>query len=96
MGHHAYHAYIGTWPVNLLLKPVLMEASLCQSTMSVLTSHLLPVQEENVCLHWAALSGCDDVAQALLEARCDLSAVNVHGDSPLHVAARESHLECVM
>ncbi|KAL7391599.1 hypothetical protein ABVT39_011542 [Epinephelus coioides] len=53
-------------------------------------------KEENVCLHWAALSGCDDVAQALLEARCDLSAVNVHGDSALHVAARENHLECVM
>ncbi|CAK6977873.1 LOW QUALITY PROTEIN: histone-lysine N-methyltransferase EHMT1a [Scomber scombrus] len=53
-------------------------------------------KEQNVCLHWAALSGCDDVAQALLEARCDLDAVNVHGDSPLHVAARENHLECVM
>ncbi|XP_070759756.1 histone-lysine N-methyltransferase EHMT1a [Enoplosus armatus] len=53
-------------------------------------------KEENVCLHWAALSGCDDVAQALLEARCDLGAVNVHGDSPLHVAVRENHLECVM
>lgn len=53
-------------------------------------------KEENVCLHWAALSGCDDVAQALLEARCDLNAVNVHRDTPLHVAARENHLECVM
>uniref|UniRef100_A0A8C3A5K4 Euchromatic histone-lysine N-methyltransferase 1a n=1 Tax=Cyclopterus lumpus TaxID=8103 RepID=A0A8C3A5K4_CYCLU len=53
-------------------------------------------KEENVCLHWAALSGCDDVALALLEARCDLNAVNVHGDSVLHVAARENHLECVM
>ena len=53
-------------------------------------------QEENVCLHWVALSGCDDVAQAVLEARCDLNAINIHGDSPLHVAARENHLECVM
>ncbi|TMS03333.1 Histone-lysine N-methyltransferase EHMT1 [Larimichthys crocea] len=53
-------------------------------------------KEENVCLHWAALSGCDDIAQSLLDARCDLNAVNVHGDSPLHVAARENHLECVM
>ncbi|XP_044218862.1 histone-lysine N-methyltransferase EHMT1a [Thunnus albacares] len=53
-------------------------------------------KEQNVCLHWAALSGCDDVAQALLEARCDLDAVNIHGDAPLHVAARENHLECVM
>nr|XP_020454856.1 histone-lysine N-methyltransferase EHMT1-like isoform X1 [Monopterus albus] len=53
-------------------------------------------KEQNVCLHWAALSGCDDIAQSLLEARCDLNAINVHGDSPLHVAARENHLECVM
>lgn len=75
-----------------------MLVSFCiyQNHMLTLTSDLLLVQEENVCLHWAALSGCDDVAQALLETRCDLNAVNVHGDSPLHVAARENHLECVM
>ncbi|CAN9512740.1 unnamed protein product [Ophioblennius macclurei] len=53
-------------------------------------------KEENVCLHWAALSGSDDIAQALLDARCDLNAINVHRDSPLHVAARENHLECVV
>ncbi|XP_056149726.1 histone-lysine N-methyltransferase EHMT1a [Lampris incognitus] len=53
-------------------------------------------KEENVCLHWAALAGCDDIAQALLDSRCDLHAVNIHGDSPLHVAVRENHLECVM
>ncbi|KAM6931235.1 histone-lysine N-methyltransferase EHMT1-like [Xenentodon cancila] len=53
-------------------------------------------KEENVCLHWAALVGCDDIAQSLLEARCNLDAVNIHGDTPLHVAARENHLECVM
>lgn len=52
-------------------------------------------KEENVCLHWAALSGCDDIAQALLEARCDMTALNLHGDLPLHIAARENHLECV-
>uniref|UniRef100_A0A7N8YML9 Euchromatic histone-lysine N-methyltransferase 1a n=1 Tax=Mastacembelus armatus TaxID=205130 RepID=A0A7N8YML9_9TELE len=51
-------------------------------------------KEENVCLHWAALSGCDDIAQSLLEARCDLNAVNIHGDLPLHIASRENHLEC--
>uniref|UniRef100_A0A671YTZ4 Euchromatic histone-lysine N-methyltransferase 1a n=1 Tax=Sparus aurata TaxID=8175 RepID=A0A671YTZ4_SPAAU len=42
-------------------------------------------KEENVCLHWAALSGCDDIAQALLEARCDLNAVNVHVSSRINV-----------
>nr|XP_057926958.1 histone-lysine N-methyltransferase EHMT1-like isoform X2 [Doryrhamphus excisus] len=53
-------------------------------------------KEQNVCLHWAALSGCADVAQALLDSQCDLNATNVHGDLPIHVAAREDHLECVM
>ncbi|KAK7933262.1 hypothetical protein WMY93_004158 [Mugilogobius chulae] len=53
-------------------------------------------KEENVCLHWAALSGCDDIAQALLDARCDLTALNIHGDLPLHIAARENHLDCVI
>uniref|UniRef100_A0A4W5QPW0 Euchromatic histone-lysine N-methyltransferase 1a n=1 Tax=Hucho hucho TaxID=62062 RepID=A0A4W5QPW0_9TELE len=52
-------------------------------------------KEENICLHWAALSGSNDIAQILLDARCDLHAVNVHGDSPLHIAARENQLECV-
>lgn len=63
---------------------------------SVLISDLLTGQEENICLHWAALSGCDDIVQALLESLCDLNAVNIHGDTPLHIAARENHLECVM
>ncbi|KAJ0019648.1 hypothetical protein NQD34_007217 [Periophthalmus magnuspinnatus] len=53
-------------------------------------------KEENVCLHWAALSGCDDIAQALLDASCDLMALNIHGDLPLHIATRENHLDCVM
>uniref|UniRef100_A0A673ZV65 Euchromatic histone-lysine N-methyltransferase 1a n=1 Tax=Salmo trutta TaxID=8032 RepID=A0A673ZV65_SALTR len=52
-------------------------------------------KEENIGLHWAALSGSDDIAQILLDARCELHAVNVHGDSPLHIAARENQLECV-
>ncbi|XP_059909991.1 histone-lysine N-methyltransferase EHMT1a isoform X2 [Gadus macrocephalus] len=53
-------------------------------------------KEENVCLHWAALSGCEDVAQNLLDARSYLHAANIHGDTPLHIAARQNHLECVM
>ncbi|XP_061673707.1 histone-lysine N-methyltransferase EHMT1a isoform X2 [Syngnathoides biaculeatus] len=52
-------------------------------------------KEQNICLHWAALSGCADVTQALLDAQCDQNAVNIHGDLPIHVAARENHLECV-
>lgn len=56
----------------------------------------LSVQEENICLHWAAFSGCVDIAEILLAARCDLHAVNVHGDSPLHIAAREDRYACVL
>lgn len=52
-------------------------------------------QEENICLHWAAFSGCVDIAVLLLDANCDMHAVNIHGDSPLHIAARENRLECV-
>lgn len=52
-------------------------------------------QEENICLHWAAFSGCVEIAEILLEGRCDLQAVNIHGDSPVHIAARENRLDCV-
>lgn len=55
-----------------------------------------PPQEENICLHWAAFSGCVDIAEILLAARCDLHAVNIHGDSPLHIAAREDRYACVV
>lgn len=54
------------------------------------------VQEENICLHWAAFSGCVDIAEILLAAKCDLHAVNIHGDSPLHIAARENRYDCVV
>ncbi|KAJ8797606.1 hypothetical protein J1605_017338 [Eschrichtius robustus] len=57
---------------------------------------LRELQEENICLHWAAFSGCVDIAEILLAARCDLHAVNVHGDSPLHIAAREDRYACVV
>lgn len=53
-------------------------------------------QEENICLHWAAFAGCADIAQLLLENRSDLHAVNIHGDTPLHIAVRQNQLDCVM
>ncbi|KAI4899738.1 hypothetical protein NFI96_016543, partial [Prochilodus magdalenae] len=53
-------------------------------------------KEENICLHWAAFAGCDDIAQLLLEKGSDLHAVNIHGDSPLHIAVRQNQLDCVM
>ncbi|XP_049593125.1 histone-lysine N-methyltransferase EHMT1 isoform X2 [Syngnathus scovelli] len=53
-------------------------------------------REENICLHWAAFSGSVEIATLLLDAHCDLQAVNIHGDSPLHIAARENRLDCVV
>ncbi|XP_073397291.1 histone-lysine N-methyltransferase EHMT1 isoform X3 [Dendrobates tinctorius] len=52
-------------------------------------------QEENICLHWAAFAGAVEIAEILLASKCDLRAVNIHGDSPLHIAARENRYECV-
>ncbi|XP_074023325.1 histone-lysine N-methyltransferase EHMT2-like, partial [Numenius arquata] len=51
--------------------------------------------EENICLHWASFTGSAEIAEVLLNARCDLHAVNFHGDTPLHIAARESYHDCV-
>lgn len=55
-----------------------------------------PPQEENICLHWASFTGSAAIAEVLLNARCDLHAVNYHGDTPLHIAARESYHDCVL
>uniref|UniRef100_F7BXJ6 [histone H3]-lysine(9) N-methyltransferase n=1 Tax=Monodelphis domestica TaxID=13616 RepID=F7BXJ6_MONDO len=52
--------------------------------------------EENICLHWASFTGSAAIAEVLLNARCDLHAVNYHGDTPLHIAARESYHDCVL
>lgn len=55
-----------------------------------------PPQEENICLHWASFTGSAAIAEVLLNAQCDLHAVNYHGDTPLHIAARESYHDCVL
>nr|XP_004538520.1 histone-lysine N-methyltransferase EHMT1 isoform X2 [Maylandia zebra] len=52
-------------------------------------------KEENICLHWAAFSGSVEITELLLNAHCNLQAVNIHGDSPLHIAARENRLDCI-
>lgn len=68
----------------------------CMSGSSILTENFIVVlQELNVCLHWAAYAGNIDIAELVLNAGCSLSSVNVHGDTPLHIAAREGYLECV-
>lgn len=65
-------------------------------SVSLSPPNVFPFQEENICLHWAAFSGSVDIAEILLAAKCDLHAVNIHGDSPLHIAARENRYECVV
>uniref|UniRef100_A0A8C7FQ94 Euchromatic histone-lysine N-methyltransferase 2 n=1 Tax=Oncorhynchus kisutch TaxID=8019 RepID=A0A8C7FQ94_ONCKI len=39
--------------------------------------------------------GCVEIAEMVLNAGCQLSSVNMHGDTPLHIASREGFLECV-
>ncbi|XP_056371343.1 histone-lysine N-methyltransferase EHMT2-like [Oenanthe melanoleuca] len=51
--------------------------------------------EENICLHWASFTGSAEIAEVLLNVQCNLHAVNFHGDTPLHIAARESYHDCV-
>lgn len=57
-------------------------------------------KEQNVGLHWAAYSGCQDVMEVFLNNNKDnsdhLNALNVHGDTPLHISARENHYGCAM
>ena len=55
----------------------------------------IPGQETNVCLHWASFAGSVEIAELVLNAGCPLTSVNMHGDTPLHIAAREGFLECV-
>ncbi len=40
-------------------------------------------QEENTGLHWASYAGSVDIAELLLNAGCEIEAVNERGDRPL-------------
>ncbi|XP_040261388.1 histone-lysine N-methyltransferase EHMT2 isoform X3 [Bufo bufo] len=53
------------------------------------------LQEKNICLHWASFTGSAEIAEILLNAQCELHAVNFHGDTPLHISAREGYIHCV-
>ncbi|XP_030853851.1 histone-lysine N-methyltransferase EHMT2 isoform X2 [Strongylocentrotus purpuratus] len=57
-------------------------------------------KEQNIGLHWASYSGCQDVMEVFLNNNKDntdhLNALNVHGDTPLHISARENHYGCAM
>ncbi|KAF5894567.1 histone-lysine N-methyltransferase EHMT2-like, partial [Clarias magur] len=52
-------------------------------------------KEMNVCVHWASFAGSAEIAEMVLNAGCPLYSVNLHGDTPLHIAAREGHIHCV-
>lgn len=46
---------------------------------------ILFVQELNVPLHWAALSGNPEVCKLLLNERTDINSINIHKETPLLV-----------
>ncbi|PIK41489.1 putative histone-lysine N-methyltransferase EHMT1, partial [Apostichopus japonicus] len=56
-------------------------------------------KEQNIALHWAAYSGSQKVMEEIMNhdtfQESIVNTVNIHGDSPLHVAARENNLGCV-
>lgn len=52
--------------------------------------------EENVGLHWAAFSGVVTIAYLFLEMCCEINSVNLHGDTPLHIASRRDNYDCVV
>ncbi|VEN36415.1 unnamed protein product [Callosobruchus maculatus] len=53
--------------------------------------------EHNEPIHWAAFSGREDVVGLLLDkGGCDVNAVNAHGETPLHIAAREDRYNCTI
>ncbi|XP_037082512.1 histone-lysine N-methyltransferase EHMT2-like [Pollicipes pollicipes] len=53
-------------------------------------------EEQNTGLHWAAYSGSMEIAELFLTAGCQVNSPNVHGDTPLHIASRQQHYECVL
>lgn len=52
--------------------------------------------EENICLHWAAFAGDPDILTRFLDLSKDIDAVNVHGDTALHIACRRDHHSCIL
>eukprot|EP00794_Sanderia_malayensis_P016212 gene16212-17843_t len=52
-------------------------------------------KEMNTSLHWAAMTGKLQGCQELLDINCNINAVNMYGDTPLHIAARESNSDVV-
>ncbi|XP_065200646.1 histone-lysine N-methyltransferase EHMT1 isoform X2 [Planococcus citri] len=52
--------------------------------------------EQNIALHWASFTGSVDTTEVLLNYNSDINCTNVHGDTPLHICARQDHYACVV
>ncbi|KAL1138787.1 hypothetical protein AAG570_008849, partial [Ranatra chinensis] len=52
--------------------------------------------EMNIALHWAAFAGSMDISEDLLNYNSNINLSNVHGDTPLHIAARQGAENCVV
>ncbi|XP_014284421.1 histone-lysine N-methyltransferase EHMT2 isoform X2 [Halyomorpha halys] len=52
--------------------------------------------EMNIALHWSAFSGSMEITEDLLNYGSAINLCNAHGDTPLHIAARQAADNCVM
>ncbi|KAK7873213.1 hypothetical protein R5R35_011296 [Gryllus longicercus] len=52
--------------------------------------------EQNIALHWSAFSGSVDITEMLLNYGCPVNCTNTHGDTPLHIGARQNMYSCVL
>lgn len=52
--------------------------------------------EMNIALHWSAFSGSMEITEDLINYGSAVNLCNAHGDTPLHIAARQAADNCVM
>ncbi|XP_039289164.1 histone-lysine N-methyltransferase EHMT2 isoform X1 [Nilaparvata lugens] len=52
--------------------------------------------EQNIALHWAALAGSVEITESLLNYGSEINSTNTHGDTALHIAARQNAFSCVV
>uniref|UniRef100_A0A0A9Z5B7 Histone-lysine N-methyltransferase EHMT1 n=4 Tax=Lygus hesperus TaxID=30085 RepID=A0A0A9Z5B7_LYGHE len=52
--------------------------------------------EMNIALHWSAFAGSMEISEDLLNFGCSINLSNTHGDTPLHIAARQGADNCVV
>ncbi|KAF6204697.1 hypothetical protein GE061_018858 [Apolygus lucorum] len=52
--------------------------------------------EMNIALHWSAFAGSMEISEDLINFGCSINLSNTHGDTPLHIAARQGADNCVV